>query len=162
MIGGMRGLILDLLMEDRFPDDLDALERAAGLTNLAAGPTSVGEDANASAAHIASDRAQSRTAARPRSVECSWAESTAGLVSAALHQSKAGRTAELVRAVAEADPGTGQASGRTSPATAPGAPVADASRRGTGDGIGDRGVSGRPEPLCQWQPGGQLHRDDPV
>ena len=34
--------------------------------------------------------------------------------------------------------------------------------RGTSDGLGHRGVSRRPESLCHGQPGGQLHRDDSV
>src|SRR3977135_1733091 len=70
--------------------DLDALERATRLTNSAARPSSVGEDTNASTEHMASHSAQSRTAARPRSVDCNWAEGTTSLVSAQLHQSKAG------------------------------------------------------------------------
>src|SRR5437870_12485958 len=61
------------------PDHLDALERAAGPTNVAAGPSSVGEDADASAEHAAGDRTQSRAAARARSVESSWTKSAAGL-----------------------------------------------------------------------------------
>ena len=142
--------------------DLDAVDRAAGLANLAAGPTPVGEDANAIAAHVASDRTQSRPATRPCSVECSGAERTAGLASASLHQSETDGTAELVRAVAAADPGAGSRSRSTGPTKAPGTSAADASRRGTGDGLGHRGVSRRPESLCHRQPGGQLYRDDPV
>jgi transposase len=33
---------------------------------------------------------------------------------------------------------------------------------GSGDGVSDRGVSGRGETLCHRQPGGQLYRDDSV
>ena len=68
-------------------------------------------------------------------MDCNRAEGTASLVSAQLHQSKAGRTAALIRAIAAADPGTGRASRETSPATAPGAPLVDASRCETRDGI---------------------------
>src|SRR6266513_3808490 len=138
---------------------MDAVDRATRFTNGAAGPTSVGEDANESAAHIASHRAQSRTAARSRSVDCNRAKGTASLVSAQLHQSKAGRTAALIRAIAAADPGTGRASRKTSPATAPGAPLVGASRCGTRNSIGDGGVPGRPEPFRQWQEPSQLHRN---
>src|SRR5207245_10970841 len=120
-----------------------ARERAARLTNSAAGPSSVGEDTNASPEHIASHGAESRIAARPRSVDCDWAEGTASLVSARLHRSKAGRTAALVRAIAAADPGAGRASRKTSPATAPGAPLVAAYRGGTPAGIGAGGVPGR-------------------
>ena len=42
------------------------------------------------------------------------------------------------------DPGAGRASRKTSPATAPSAPLVDASRRGTSDSIGDGGVPGDP------------------
>src|SRR6266849_7704843 len=126
------------------------------------GPSSVGEDTNASPEHIASHGAQSRTAERARSVDCNWAEGTASLVSGQLHQSKAGRTAALIRAIAAADPGVGRASRKTSPATAPGAALVDASRCGTSDSIGDGGVPGRPEPLRQWQERSQLHRNDPL
>src|SRR6266849_4375190 len=106
--------------------------------------------------------AQSRTAERARSVDCNWAEGTASLVSGRLHQSKAGRTAALIRAIAAADPGVGRASRKTSPATAPGAALVDASRCWTSDSIGDGGVPGRPEPLRQWQERSQLHRNDPL
>ena len=106
--------------------------------------------------------AQSRTAARPRSVDCNRAEGTASLVSSRLHQAKAGRTAALIRAIAAADPGVGRASRKTSPATAPGAALVDAPRCGTSDSIGDGGVPGRPEPLRQWQERSQLHRNDPM
>jgi Transposase len=112
--------------------------------------------------HIAGHSTQSRTAARPRSVDCNWAEGTARLVSARLHQSKARRTAALIRAITAADPGAGRTSRKTSPATAPGAPLVDASRCGTSDSIGDGGVPGRPEPLRQWQERSQLHRNDPM
>jgi hypothetical protein len=54
-----------------------------------------------------------------RSVDCNGAEGTASLVSGRLHQSKAGRTAALIRAIAAAGPGVGRASRKTSPATAP-------------------------------------------
>lgn len=97
-----------------------------------------------------------------RSVDCNWAEGTASLVSGRLHQSKAGRTAALIRAIAAADPGVGRASRKTSPATAPGAALVDASRCWTSDSIGDGGVPGRPEPLRQWQERSQLHRNDPL
>jgi transposase len=63
---------------------------------------------------------------------------------------------------AAADPGVGRASRKTSPATAPGAALVDASRCGTSDSIGDGGVPGRPEPLRQWQERSQLHRNDPL
>jgi hypothetical protein len=141
-------------------DYLDALDRATGSMNVAAGPSSVGEDTNSRPEHITSHSAQSRTAARPSDVDCNWTEGTASLISAQLHQSKAGRTAALIRAIAAADLGTGRASRKRSPATAPGAPLVDASRCGTSDGIGDGGVSGRPEPLRQRQERGQLHRND--
>ncbi len=91
-----------------------------------------------------------------------WAEGTASLVSVPLHPSKAGRTAALIRAIAAADPGAGRASRKTSPATAPGAPLVDASRCGTSDSLGHGGVPGRPEPLRQWQEPSQLHRNDPL
>jgi hypothetical protein len=44
-------LMLELLTMDRFPADLDALNGAAGFPNVAAGPSSVGEDASAIAEH---------------------------------------------------------------------------------------------------------------
>src|SRR5258708_3968967 len=66
--------------------DLDALDRTAGLANFAAGSAPVGEDASAIAAHLASDRTQSRLATRPRAVECSGAKSTATTASAGLHR----------------------------------------------------------------------------
>jgi transposase len=69
------------------------------------------------------------------------------------------RRDELLRfipAIAAADPGTGRASRKTSPATAAGAPLVDASRCGTSDSIGDGGIPGRPEPLRQWQERSQL------
>src|SRR3984893_4486519 len=82
----------------------------------AAGPSSVGEDTNASTEHLASYGAQSRTAPRPRSVDCNRAEGTTSLVSAQLQQSKTGCTAALIRAIAAADPGVGRASRKRSPA----------------------------------------------
>src|SRR5207247_2365593 len=123
---------------------------------------SVREETNASAEHLASHGAQSRPAARARSVDGNGAEGTASLVSGRLQQAKAGRTAALIPAIAAADPGTGRASRKTSPATAPGAALVDASRCGTSDGIGDGGVPRRPEPLRQWQERSQLHRNDPL
>src|ERR1700724_2754788 len=74
----------------------------------AAGPSSVGEDTNASTEHLVSYGAQSRTAPRPRCVDCNWAEGTTSLVSAQPQQSKAGCTAALIRAIAAADPGVGR------------------------------------------------------
>ena len=133
------------------PDHLDAVDGAAGPANVAAGPSSVGEDANASAEHVAGDRSQSRAAARANSVECSWAESTPGLGSVSLHESTAGRTAAFVGAVAEADPGTRPAGGRRSQAASPGAAGSHASGRGPGDGAGDRGVSRGPDSIHPWQ-----------
>jgi Transposase len=156
-------LMLELLMrEDGFPEIWMPSSEQARLTSAAAGPSSVGEDTNASTEHIASHSAQSRTAARPRSVDCNRAEGAASLVFVRLHQSKAGRTAALIRAIAAADSGAGRASRKTGPATAPGAPLVDASRCGTSDSIGDGGIPGRPEPLRQWQERSQLHRNDPV
>src|SRR3984893_4867155 len=99
---------------------------------------------------------------RGRGLDCNWAEGTASLVSGRLHQSKAGRTAALIRAIAAADPGVGRASRKTSPATAPGAALVDASRCGTRDSIGDGGVPGRPEPLRPGQERSQLHRNHPM
>ena len=71
-------------------------------------------------------------------------------------------TTEVVRTIAETNPGTGSRSGSPSRTKAAGAPAANPSGRGTSDGLGHRGVSRRPESLCHWQPGGQLHRDDSV
>jgi transposase len=79
-----------------------------------------------------------------------------------LHQSETDRTTELVRTVAETNPGTGSRSGSSGPTKAAGAPAANASGCRCGDGFGDRGVSRRPESLRHRQPGGQLHRDDSV
>jgi transposase len=105
--------------------------------------------------------ALNRTLRRGRGLlDCNWAEGTTSLVSAQLHQSKAGCTAALIRAIAAADPGVGRASRKRSPATAPSAPLVDASRCGTGDSIGDGGVPGRPKPLRQRQKPSQLHRND--
>ena len=61
------------------PDHLDALQRAAGPTNVAAGSSSVGEGANASAEHAAGDRTQSRTAPWACSVEPIWARALQAL-----------------------------------------------------------------------------------
>src|SRR6267378_1786594 len=108
------------------------------------------------------DRPQSRAAARPSTVESGWAKSSPGFAPSSVHQSKAKPTAELVQPIAETGPGTGPAGGRTSPATTTGAPLADTSGHRPGDGVGDRGISGRPEPLCGWQSRGQLHRHDPL
>jgi len=84
------GLILDLLtMEDRFPAIwMPSTEQ--GLAKLAAGPSSVGEDTIASAAHLAGHRTQSRLAARARTLEPGGAEGTTSFASATLQQSKAG------------------------------------------------------------------------
>ena len=58
-------MILDLLvMKDRFSRYLDAVDRATGPANLMARPTPMGEDANATATHVTSNRAQSRPARR--------------------------------------------------------------------------------------------------
>ena len=57
---------------------------------------------------------------------------------------------------------TRPASGTTMPATTTGAPAADASGGGTGDGVGDRGVCRGSKSIHSRQPGSQLHRDDPV
>src|ERR1700687_2717468 len=43
--------------EGSLSGDLDAIDGAAGLANLAAGPTPVGEDASTLAAHLAGDGA---------------------------------------------------------------------------------------------------------
>ena len=142
--------------------DSDALDRTAGLANFAAGSAPVGEDASAIAAHLASDRTQSRLATRPRALECSGAKRTAGTASAALHRSETDRTTEVVRRVAETNPGTGSRSGSPGRTKAAGAPTANPSGSGTSDGLGQRGVSRRPESLCHWQTVGQLHRDDSV
>ena len=48
------------------------------------------------------------------------------------------------------------------PATSTGAPAADASGGGTGDGLGDRGVSRGSKSIHSRQPGSQLNRGDPV
>jgi len=96
---------IGLLIEDRF-SDLDALDRRAGLANLPAGPTPVGEDASAIAAHLAGDRTQSRHAPRPPALESGRAERTGGTAPATLHQSETDRTAELVPGVAETNPRT--------------------------------------------------------
>ena len=125
------------------PDHLDALERAAGPTNVAAGPSSVGKSANASAEHAAGDRTQSRTAPWACSVESSWAKSTPGLGSVSLQQSKAGRTARFVRAVAEADQGPRPAGGRRSQAATPG--VCGCSP------IQEWGRSRHWPPTCSWE-----------
>src|SRR5437773_10660100 len=82
--------------------------------------------------------------------------------SVSLHQSKAGRTAALVRAVAEADPETRSAGGRRSKAATADVAAANASGSGADHGIGHRGVPGRPEPFRQWQERSQLHRNDPL
>ncbi len=108
------------------------------------------------------DRTQSRTAPRACSVESSGAESTPGLGSVSLQQSKAGRTSASVRAVAEADQGARPAGGRRSQAATPGVAAAHPSRSGADHGIGHRRVPGRRAPVCHWQPGRELHRDDPV
>src|SRR6266436_10302685 len=50
--------------EGSLSEDLDAIDGAAGLANLAAGPTPVGEDASTLAAQLAGDGAQSRPASR--------------------------------------------------------------------------------------------------
>jgi transposase len=156
-------LILELLTrKDGFPEIWMPSIEQRDLRTLLPGPTSVGQDANASPEHIASHSAQSRPAARARSVDCKWAEGTASLVSAQLHQAKAGRTAALICAIAAADPGTEPASRKTSPATAPGAALVDPSRRGTSDRLGDGGVPGGSEPLRPGQERSQLHRNDPL
>ena len=100
-------LILELLVEGPLSGDLDAVDRAAGLANLAAGPTPVGEDASAIAAHPAGDRTQSRAAPRSCPMECSGTGRIAGTGFATLHQSETDRTVELVRTVAETNPRTG-------------------------------------------------------
>ena len=69
---------------------------------------------------------------------------------------------EVVCTVAETNAGTESRSGSPSRTKAAGAPAVNPSGRGTSDGLGHRGVSRRPESLCHWQPGGQLHRDDSV
>ncbi len=60
--------------EGSLSGNLDAIDGAAGLANLAAGPTPVGEDASTLAAHLAGDGAQSRPASRSCPVECRGAE----------------------------------------------------------------------------------------
>src|ERR1700730_4016757 len=90
------------------------------------------------------------------------AESTPGLGSVSLPQSKAGRTSASVRAVAEADQGARPAGGRRRQAATPGVAAAHPSRSGADHGIGHRCVPGRRAPVCHWQPGRELHRDDPV
>ena len=142
--------------------DLDALDRAAGRANLAAGPTPVGEDASAIAAHPAGDRTQSCAAPRACPVECSGTGRIAGTGFATLHQSETDRTVELVRTVAETNPRTGPNSGSPGSTKATGAPTPNPSGRRCSDGFGDRGVSWRSESLRHCQAGGQLHRDDSV
>jgi transposase len=73
-----------------------------------------------------------------------------------------GLCAQLLKRIQKLDQETGSRSGSADPPKATGAPAADTSGRGTGDGIGQRGVSRRPEPLCHRQPGSQLYRDDPM
>jgi len=103
------GCTVDMGTANRRPlsGDLDALRGTARFANPAAGPAPVGEDTIAIAAHVAGDRTQSRPAPRPRALESSRAERTEGTASATLHQSETDRTTELVRTVAETNPGTG-------------------------------------------------------
>jgi hypothetical protein len=82
------------------------------------------------AAHLAGDRSQSRPASRPWAVKYGGAERTSELASATLHRSKTKRATRFVRAIAKADPRTGQGSGGPAPTKAPGAPLAHSSRRG--------------------------------
>jgi hypothetical protein len=70
------------------------------------GPAPVAEDTIAIPAHVAGDRTQSPPAPRPRALESSRAQRTEGTAAAALHQSETDRTTDLVRTVAEANPGT--------------------------------------------------------
>src|SRR5215468_6123972 len=95
--------------------------------------------------------ALNRATARARTMEFHWAESTPGLGSVALHESKAGRTAAFVRAVAETGPGTRSTGGRSRQAAPPDAEAAHASGSGADHCIGHRRVPGRCRPVCQWQ-----------
>src|SRR6266481_7763533 len=83
-----------------------AIDGAAGLANLAAGPTAVGEDASTLAAQLAGDGAQSRPASRSCPAECRGAECAPGVTSATLQQSETDGSAALVRTVTETNPGT--------------------------------------------------------
>ena len=124
--------------------DLDALDRATGLANLAARPTPVGEDASTIAAHIAGDRAQSRPATRAVRSGLRRGRSAAGLTSATLHQSKTRRLLRLYVQLQKRIQQLDKQVETRSPTKATGTPAADASGRGSGDGLGDRGVSGDP------------------
>ena len=64
--------------EGSFSGYLDAIDRTTGPANLITGPTPMGEDANAIAAHLAGDRAQSCPARRQGAVDCSEAAKAAG------------------------------------------------------------------------------------
>ena len=106
-------LELELLMEDRFPTIwMPSTEQRDLRTLLRDRHQWV--KMRTRVQNTLHDRTQSRAAARASSVESSRAESTPGLGSVSLHQSKAGRTSASVRAVAEADPGTGPAGRRRS------------------------------------------------
>jgi len=64
-----------------------------------------------------------------------------------LHPSKTQSAIEVVRGTTKADPRTGSTSGRASATKTSSATTADPSGCGAGHGIGDRGVSGRSQPL---------------
>ena len=102
-----RRFVVNAAPRGSLPRDLDALDRTAGLANLAAGSAPVDEDANAIAAHLASDRTQSRLAARPGALECSGAKRTAGTASATLYRSETDSTTKVVGTAAETNQGTG-------------------------------------------------------
>ena len=156
------GLIWELLMEDRFPEIwMPSTEQRDLRTLLRDRHQWV--KMRAQLQHTLQAIALNHALRQGRALwSAGGAKRTAGTGFAALHQSETDRTTELVRTVAEADPGAGQRSGSSGSTKATGAPAANPPGRGCGDSFGDRGVSRRPESLRHCQPGGQLHRDDSV
>ena len=156
-----REIAADLTGRKSLSRNLDALNRATRSTHIIAASSSVGANADASAAYAAIPGPGSRSATWRHSLEPSRPTHAAGLADGSACQPTAGRPAEVVPSFAEIDRRSRQAGLRSGPAASLGSTLDDAPRSGSRHGLGQRSVLGWSTAIRGWESGGQLHRDDP-